>query len=98
METESNNNPQSAVESTGLVGIRTMSEEDIEKLKAELALYKERQKQCATMDEAEKLALIRALQEIRDAVGMIGGDGVSPKQIVEAVRACMPTDQGEARR
>ena len=41
---------------------------------------------CETMDQAEKLALIRALQEIRDEVGLLG-DGVSPKQIVEAVRS-----------
>lgn len=45
----------------------------------------EREKLCPTIDQAEKLALIRALQEIRDEVGLFG-DGVSPKQIVDAVR------------
>lgn len=45
----------------------------------------EREKLCATIDEAEKLALLRALQEIRDEVGLFG-DGVSPKQVVDAVR------------
>jgi len=44
----------------------------------------EREKMCETMDKAEKLALIRALQEIRDAVGLLG-DGVSPREIVAAV-------------
>ena len=46
--------------------------------------YADREKKCATLDEAEKIALIRALQEIRDAAGMIGD--VSPSKIVETVR------------
>lgn len=54
-------------------------------LRAELRRYREREKLCQTMDQAEKLALIRALQEIRDEVGLLG-DGVSPRQIVDAVR------------
>jgi len=66
-----------------------MSEDDIEKLRAELNFYMGLKNQCITMDEAEKMALIIALQEIRDAVGLTGGDEVSPKQIVEAVRACL---------
>jgi hypothetical protein len=49
---------------------------------------KQRESTCETMDKAEKLALIRALQEIRDAVGPLG-DGVSPRQIVEAVSGMM---------
>ena len=59
---------------------------DLFALRAELKRYREREKMCETMDQAEKLALIRALQEIRDEVGLLG-DGVSPKQIVEAVRS-----------
>jgi hypothetical protein len=51
----------------------------------ENARLRERERLCETMDKAEKLALIRALQEIRDEVGLIG-DGVSPRQIVEAVK------------
>lgn len=62
----------------------------IESIKAELASLRERQRLCLTMDEAEKLALIRALQEIRDAIGMVGGDKLSPKDIVEGVRAYVP--------
>ena len=55
------------------------------RLQAENANYKEREKLCESIDEAEKLALIRALQEIRDSVGLIG-DGVSPKDIVEKTK------------
>lgn len=53
----------------------------------------EREKLCATINEAEKLALLRALQEIRDEVGLFG-DGVSPKQIVDAVRRLKANRQG----
>jgi hypothetical protein len=59
--------------------------DDLFALRAELSRYCEREKLCETMDQAEKLALIRALQEIRDEVGLLG-DGVSPRQIVDAVR------------
>jgi hypothetical protein len=59
--------------------------DDLFALRAEVARLREREKLCETMDKAEKLALIRSLQEIRDEVGLIG-DGVSPRQIVEAVR------------
>lgn len=55
-------------------------------LRSEVAKLTEREKHCATMDQAQKLALIRALQEIRDALGAQGGDELSPRQIVEAVR------------
>lgn len=60
--------------------------DEVKKLQREVARLKEREKLCETMDEAEKLALIRALQEIRDEVGLLG-DGVSPRQIVDAVRS-----------
>ena len=56
------------------------------KLEREVNNLRAREKLCETMDKAEKLALIRALQEIRDAVGLLG-DGVSPREIVAAVRA-----------
>jgi len=59
--------------------------DEVKKLQRENARLKEREKLCETMDEAEKLALLRALQEIRDEGGLLG-DGVSPRQIVEAVR------------
>lgn len=59
--------------------------DEVKRLQQENSLLKEREKLCETMDRAEKLALIRALQEIRDAAGLLG-DGVSPSQIVEAVR------------
>lgn len=52
---------------------------------AEVARLRQREKLCETMDAAEKLSLIRALQEIRDETDLIG-DGVSPREIVEAVR------------
>jgi hypothetical protein len=55
-------------------------------LEAELARLREREKLCPTLDEARKIALIRALQEVRDVVGLLG-DGVSPKEIVAAVHA-----------
>jgi hypothetical protein len=54
--------------------------------KREIENLHAREKMCETMDKAEKLALIRALQEIRDAVGLLG-DGVSPREIEAAVRA-----------
>lgn len=60
--------------------------DEVKKLQQENARLKEREKLCETMDEAEKLALLRALQEIRDEVGLFG-DGVSPRQIVEAVKS-----------
>lgn len=62
---------------------------------AEVDRLQEREKKCGTMDQAEKIALIRALQEIRDAIGMFGD--VSPHQIVDAVKIRFENDQGEAR-
>lgn len=46
--------------------------------------YADREKKCATLDEAEKIALIRALQEIGNIVGFLGAEH-SPKELVEAV-------------
>jgi len=65
-------------------------------LRAELTRYRERERLCETLDQAEKLALIRALQEIRDAVGLLG-DGVSPRDIVAAVRALANDEAHRAR-
>lgn len=87
---------RTAVRSTDLFDIMAMTQDEInvglfdevKKLQQEVARLKEREKLCETMDDAKKLALIRALQEIRDEVGLLG-DGVSPRQIVEAVRICM---------
>jgi hypothetical protein len=65
-------------------------------LRAEVSRLREREKLCETIDKAEKLALIRALQEIRDELGLLG-DGISPRQIVEAVRSlrtAAPTEGG----
>jgi hypothetical protein len=70
--------------------------DEVKNLQQEVARFKEREKLCETMDEAEKLALIRALQEIRDEVGLFG-DGVSPRQIVDAVRVRMSNASVEAR-
>lgn len=65
--------------------------DEVKKLQRENARLKEREKLCETMDQAEKLALIRALQEICDEVGLFG-DGVSPRQIVEAVKSRLSND------
>lgn len=46
--------------------------------------YADREKKCATMDEAEKFALVRALQEIGNIVGFLGAEH-SPKELVEMV-------------
>ena len=69
---------------------------DLFALRSEVARLREREKLCETMDKAEKLALIRALQEIRDEVGLLG-DGVSPRQIVKAVRNLKANDDVLAR-
>lgn len=68
--------------------------DEVKKLQQENARLKEREKLCETMDEAEKLALLRALQEIRDEVGLFG-DGVSPRQIVEEVRVRLSNASAE---
>jgi len=85
------------VASTGLVAQEAGATPEIRALQAEVKRLKNRQSQCETMDEAEKLALIRALQEIRDAIGMIGGDRVSPKQIVDEVRRMCATVESQPR-
>ena len=55
-------------------------------LEAEVARLKRRERACATMDEAEKIALVRALQECAEVLG-IGGTNPSPAALVEAVHA-----------
>lgn len=55
-------------------------------LEKEYKKLQERERHCPTMDEAEKVALLKALQEIAEAVGlnpMIH----SPRQTVEAVKS-----------
>lgn len=51
----------------------------------ELEILRHRVKWCETADEAEKMAFIRALQEIARAVGISAAKS-SPEQIVEAVK------------
>jgi hypothetical protein len=58
---------------------------EYDKLERELNRYKDREKHCATMDQAEKLALIYAIQEIGDVV-CLSGLSSSPAQIVAAVK------------
>lgn len=50
-----------------------------------IEMLEERCRKCATMDEAQKMALIRAMQEIGYAVGAIGNE-LSPREIVERVK------------
>lgn len=54
-------------------------------MESELDILRHRVKWCETSDEAEKMALIRALQEISQAVG-ISATKFSPEQIVDAVK------------
>lgn len=56
-----------------------------DQLRAEVARLNEREALSDTLDKGQKLALIRALQEIRDAMDMLGGNTLSPREIVEAV-------------
>jgi len=63
-----------------------LSEKQRKELKRENERLCERERICGTIDASEKLALIRALQEIRDTVGLLG-DGVSPREIVTAVKS-----------
>lgn len=60
-------------------------DEELASLRVEVNRLRERERLCPTIDEAQKLALLRALQEIRDETDLLGDD-VSPRQIVEAVR------------
>lgn len=57
----------------------------IEALRIELDHLKEREKQCPTMLESEARALLRALQEIAESVGLTAHN--SPRETVEAVKA-----------
>lgn len=50
----------------------------------ELKRLRARERACATMDEAEKIALVRALQECCAALGM--HDMTTPSELVRAVR------------
>lgn len=72
-----------SIDDTGCVCRMEPIWETMEDLERENMRLKEREKIVPTVDEAQKFALIRALQEIRDAVGLLG-DGVSPREIVEA--------------
>lgn len=55
-------------------------------LEAEVARLKQREHICETMDQAEKIALVRALQECAEALG-IGDTNPSPAALVAAVTA-----------
>ena len=50
----------------------------------EIEMLKARAQKCKSMDEAEKFALVRALQEIAQSLGMT--DENSPREIVERVK------------
>ena len=63
-----------------LIKIVESQQKDVEAL----AVLRKRVKQCLTMDEAEKIAMLRALQEIMGMVGLI--DKNSLEDVVEAVR------------
>jgi len=52
---------------------------------AEIERLRAREKACETMDHAQKVALVRALQECCEALGL--HDMASPAELVAAVRA-----------
>jgi hypothetical protein len=54
-------------------------------LEAEVERLKQREHMCATMDQAEKIALVRALQECAEALGL--GNNPTPADVVKAVTA-----------
>ena len=54
-------------------------------LEAEVSRLKQRERMCATMDQAEKIALVRALQECAEALGL--GNNPTPADLVKAVTA-----------
>lgn len=58
---------------------------------SELEVLRHRVRWCETADESEKMALIRALQEIAEAVGLSPTEA-SPRQTVEAVRLMANND------
>jgi hypothetical protein len=68
------------------VGQRALLERAL-KVESELEMLRERECKCPTMLEAEARALVRALQEIADATGML--PTASPAQIVNRVRYLM---------
>jgi hypothetical protein len=57
----------------------------IQALEAEVARLKQREHICETMDQAEKIALVRALQECAEALGL--GNNPTPADVVKAVTA-----------
>ena len=62
------------------------------RLAAEYRKLRDRERQCSTMQEAEARALVRALQEIGEATGML--ETASPRQIVERVRKIVTENPG----
>jgi len=58
------------------------AESAYDRLRAELSALREREKACATMDEAEKVALVRGLQELGSALCL---QSPSPADLVAAV-------------
>lgn len=57
----------------------------IEQLEKEVSRLKQRERTCATMDQAEKIALVRALQECAEALGL--GTNATLEDLVKAVTA-----------
>jgi hypothetical protein len=55
----------------------------IQQLEEEVSRLKQRERTCATMDQAEKMALVRALQECAEALGL--GNNPAPADVVKAV-------------
>lgn len=62
------------------------SQRELAETKAELELLHDRERKCPTMDYSEKVALVRALQEIAISAGLSPTEA-SPAQIVKAVYA-----------
>jgi len=54
-------------------------------LEKKVKMHEDRQSKCETMDKAEKMALVRAFQEICEPLGLDPGQD-SPCDIVKAVR------------
>ena len=53
-----------------------------------------RERKCESMDEAEKFALVRAIQEIAHSLGMT--DENSPREIVERVKLLSENSRAES--
>ena len=60
-------------------------------MESELEILRHRVIFCETVDEAQKMALIRAIQEIAQAIGL-SPVNATPHQIVDAVRALTITN------